>query len=87
MATYSYYLNKKWNDIKAKNINEVRAKLIKRYGKDLKTNKIGHIAITRNDMIVGELSYSRRYSRYEYGDDHVAYGEVIPASGRLVYDD
>ena len=86
MTRYSYYLDGKWVDSRARDINRMRAILIKRFGPELRTNKIKEIWIAKDDVMAGCLSYSRTKQRFEYGDDHVAYGKVNPESGRLTYD-
>lgn len=100
MASYSYYINghstksksDNWVDMTAPNINHVRAKLIKRFGADMKANRISSIGLAYNPpgkegYMVGELYYNKRKRVFEYGDDHVAYGSVNPISGRLTYYD
>jgi len=87
MAKYSYFVRQKWIDTRAKNINEVRAEIIKQFGPQLQTEKIANIWIAKNDVMVGCVSFSKAYKRFEYGDDHVAYGEVNAQTGRLTYDD
>lgn len=82
MASYSYYKDNKWIDIKAKDINQVRAKIIKKFG----TN-IGEVWIARNDVMVGAIRYSKTKHRFEWGDNHIPYGKIIPESGRFVSDD
>lgn len=86
MAKYSYYLNSKWIDIRAKNINVVRAKLIKNFGSKLESKKIKEIWIAKDEIMVGCVSYSRTRERFEYGDNHVPYGRVNPKNGMLTYD-
>lgn len=87
MATYSYLMNNKWIDINVKNINEARAKILAKYGKDLKKNRNYEIWFTRNDIMIGSIWYNSRLHRFEWGDDKVAYGSVNESTGRLTYDD